>query len=88
MQFINVGAGIKSELKPRVDPNSLSCFCFSMFPPQVDIMLMRRKKKGSQSNDVIPVTRIHLSQLAFDVLLAPRLSVQEMLCGLFPRGTF
>ena len=46
MQFINVRAGIKAELKPRVDPNSLSYFCFSMFPPQVDIMLMRRKKKA------------------------------------------
>jgi len=85
MQFINVKAGIKTELKSRFDPNSLSYFCFFMFPLQVD-MLTRRKRsltvKWCDSSYKDPL------KPAFDVLSAPRLLVQEMPCGLFPWGTF
>lgn len=86
--FINVRAGVKAESKPqRVNPNSSSYFRVSPCCLFRLTLCWQKEKKVSQSNYVIPVNNDSLKP-AFDVLPAPRLSVQEVLSGLFPRGVF
>lgn len=76
--FINVRAGVKAESKPqRVNPNSSSYFRVSPCCLFRLTLCWQKEKKVSQSNYVIPVNNDSLKP-AFDVLPAPRLSVQEV----------